>query len=78
MQLAFTLCAELKAFINFITGLEFPVGTIAVRFASDVDAEGVTANTCGRQITLSTGIEDKDVFIIALKAIIPDNSFTML
>ena len=71
-------CAELKAFINFITGLSFPIGTIAVKFVGAADADAVAANTCGRQITLSTRIEDKDIFIVALKAIIPDNSFTML
>ena len=53
--------ADLKAFVQFITGSPVPVGTIIVRFTDD-EAEAIVANTCGRQLTLSTLIEE-DVFV---------------
>ena len=42
-------------------------------------SEAVLANTCGRQLTLSSAIGDKSVFVHAMKAVISDgsNTFTM-
>ena len=41
-------------------------------------SEAISANTCGKQLTLSTCIESKKDFIAGIKAIIPDTSFTMV
>ena len=67
--------ADLKAFVQFITGFPVPVGAIIVCFTDDEEAEAIVANTCGRQLTLSTLIED--VFMSALLAIVPGRQYTM-
>ena len=67
----------LKPFIQFVTGSPIAVGSIAVTFDDSPDAEAISANTCGRQLTLSTAIQNKEIFIAAMTAIVPDTSFTM-
>ena len=67
--------ADLKAFIQFITGSPVPVGTVLVSFTDDEHAQAIVASTCGRQLTLSTLIED--VFVSALLAIVPGRQYTM-
>lgn len=71
------LLAGLKAFIQFITGSPVPVGSIIVSFTDHEEVEAVVANTCGRQLTLSTLIEEEDVFVSALLAIVPGRQYTM-
>ena len=61
----------------FTTGCRVAVGKIAVSFVSNAGSEAIAANTCGRQITLSTHIKDKDMFISGLLAIIPGRYYTM-
>ena len=53
------------------------VGKIMISFDSSVGSEAIAANTCGRQITLSTHIKDKNAFIQGLLAIIPGRYYTM-
>lgn len=48
-----------------------------VTFAEAHVAEAIAANTCGRQLTLSSVIQDGQVFIDSMRAIISDTSFTM-
>lgn len=69
------LLAGLKAFIQFITGSPVPVGCIIASFTDHEEVEAVVANTCGRQLTLSTLIED--VFVSALLAIVTGRQYTM-
>ena len=69
---------DLKAFIQFITGCPVPVGEIAVVFTEDPCAEAIVANTCGRQLTLSSLIQEEALFIPALLAVIPGRYYTML
>ena len=66
--------ADLKAFIQFITGSPVPVGTI-VRFIDHEETEAIVANACGRQLTLSTLI--KEVSMLALLAIVSSRQYTM-
>ena len=61
----------------FITGCRVAVGKIMVSFVSGVGSEAIAANTCGRQITLSTHIKDKYIFIDGLLAIISGRYYTM-
>ena len=68
---------ELKAFLQFVTGAPAPNGRIFVTFDDDKVANVISANTCGRQLVLSTAISDEDVFMVAMKAVITDNTFTM-
>ena len=65
------LFIDLKAFIQFVTGCPVPVGNIAVTFTQHPEA-----NTCGRQIVLSSLIQE-DLFIPAMLAIIPGHHYTM-
>ena len=37
----------------------------------------IAANTCGRLLILSTYTQEKEVFLSAMVAVIPDTSFTM-
>ena len=67
---------DLKAFIQFVSGCPVPVGNIAVSFTQHPDSEAVAANTCGRQIVLSSLIQE-DLFIPAMLAIIPGHRYTM-
>ena len=69
------LSIDLKAFIQFVTGCPVPVGNIAVTFTQHPEA--VAANTCGRQIVLSSLIQEEDLFIPAMLAIIPGRHYTM-
>ena len=68
---------ELKAFIQFVTGTSVPNGKIFVTFDENEGANVISANTCGRQIVLFTAISDRDVFMVAMKAVITDDTFTM-
>ena len=56
-------CVELKAFLQFVTGAPVPVGKVFVTFDSDERAEALSANTCGRQLTLATHIHEEEIFI---------------
>jgi len=67
----------LKAFIQFVTGSPIAVGRMAVTFDDDADSEPISVNTCGRQLILSSSIQDKEVFIVAMTDVIPEVSFTM-
>lgn len=67
---------ELKAFLQFVTGAPAPNGRIFVTFDDD-ETNVISANTCGRQLVLSTAISDQDVFMVAMKAVITDDTFTM-
>ncbi len=69
-------CLDLNAVVQFITGSQSTAGSIMVSFSRDVDA--ISANTCGRQLTLSTHILDQTLFNTALKMVISENSFTMV
>ena len=69
--------SDLKAFLMFITGCRVAVGKIAVSFVSSSGSEAIAVNTCGRQLTLSTHIKDKDIFVHGLLAIIPGRYYTM-
>jgi len=69
---------ELKAFLQFVTGAPAPNGRIFVTFDDDDGTNVISANTCGRQLVLSTAISDQDVFMVAMKAVITDDTFTML
>ena len=69
--------SDLKAFVCYVTGSPVPVGKIIISFAEGAEAEAIAANTCGRQLTLSSVIQDKQSFIAAMRAIIFDISFTM-
>lgn len=60
-----------------MTGSPIAVGRIAVTFDDSADAEAISANTCGRQLTLCTAIQNKEVFVAAMTAVTPDTSFTM-
>ena len=65
---------DLKAFIQFVTESPTPLGAIAVSFTDDHFAEAVVANTCGRQITLSSLIQEEELFTLA---IVPGRYYTM-
>lgn len=58
------------------TGSPAIVGMIVVTFCESEEA--ISASTCGKQLVLSSLIKDKDIFFLALKAVISDTSFTML
>ena len=66
----------LTAFVQFVTGSPV-VSSIVVMFNNSAEAEAISANTCGRQLTLSTLIRDKEVFVSAIAAVVPDTAFTM-
>ena len=68
--------AGLTAFVQFVTGSPV-VGRMTVTFDGNAEAEAISANTCGRQLTLSTAILDKEIFASAMAAIVPNTSFTM-
>lgn len=68
---------ELKAFLQFVTGAPVPVGKVFVTFDDDEQAEALSANTCGKQLTLCTCISDQHMFTSAMKAIISEETFTM-
>ena len=53
------------------------MGEIAIVFTEDPCAEAVVANTCGRQLTLSSLIQEEVLFTPALLAIIPGRYYTM-
>ena len=56
-----------------------PTGTIAVIFDSETDGgEAIAANTCGKQLTLSSKISDQGLFVSALRALAEERSYTML
>lgn len=46
-----------------MTGSPVAAGRIAVTFDESPDAEAISANTCGRQLILSTAIQNKEIFI---------------
>ena len=60
-----------------MTGSPIAVGRMAVTFDDDADSKAISANTCGRQRILCSSIQDKEVFIAAMTAVIPEVSFTM-
>ena len=64
--------------MQFTTGSTFLAGKIVVTFESEPSVSSISANTCGRQLTLATSIKDKEGFIAAMKAVVPDTSFTMI
>ncbi len=70
------VCVDLNAVVQFITGTQSTAGSKMVSFSRDVDA--ISANTCGRPLTLSTHIPDQTLFNTALKMVISENSFTMV
>jgi len=57
-----------------VTGSPIAVGRMAITFDDDADSEAISANTCGRQLILSSSIQDKEVFIAAMIAVIPKDS----
>lgn len=70
-------CTELKAFLQFVTGAPTPVGKVFVTFDGDEGAEALSANTCGKQLTLATFISEQEIFTSAMKAVIAEETFTM-
>ena len=68
----FNLHTDLQAFLKFVTGRPEPIGQVFVTFEDDEGADAISANTCGRQISLSTHIEEQSLFIAAIKALIQD------
>lgn len=48
-----------------------------MNFDESNDAEAISANTCGKQLTLSTNICEKEVFATAMTAVIEEATFTM-
>ncbi len=50
--------------------------SVMVSFSRDADI--ISANTCGRQLTLSTDIPDQTLFNTALKMVISEHLFTMV
>ena len=69
------ILTDLKFFIQFVTGCPVLVGNIIVSFTQHPEA--VAANTCGRQIVLSSLIQEEDPFAPAILAIIPGRCYTM-
>ena len=54
-----------------------PNGRIFVAFDDNEGTNVISANSCGRQLVLSTNISDQDVFTVGMKAVITDDTFTM-
>ena len=73
----FFFLPDLKAFIQFVTGSPVAVGRVSVTFDDSMDSQAISANTCGRQLVLSSHIDNKEMFISAMAAIVPEVSFTM-
>ena len=71
------LHVDLKGFLQFVTGSPHPIGNIAVVFDSD-ESEAIAAGTCGKQLTLSTKILDKGLFVSAITTLGKEISYTML
>lgn len=71
------LHVDLKGFLQFITGSTHATGSIAVVFDSD-GSEAIVAGTCGKQLTLSTKILDKGLFVSAITTLGKEMSYTML
>jgi len=60
-----------------VTGSPAPIGQVFVSFDDDESADAISANTCGRQLSLSTHIQDQALLASAIQALIRDQSFTM-
>ncbi len=76
INLFLSVCLDLNAVVHFITGSQSTAGSIMVSFSRDVDA--ISANTCGRQLTLSTDIPDQTLFNTALKMVIVYNGVVII
>ena len=79
-----SLIAELKAFLEYVTGTTAVSGNTTTQvFNSEGDHEmaAVVSNTCGRQLTLSTLIADETTVGAGMKAVVGDchnrHCFTM-
>ena len=66
-----------NTFLQFVTGSPYAIGKIGVTFEENDDAEAISANTCGKQLTLSANICEEEVFVAAMMAIIEEITFTM-
>ena len=53
------------------------IGKIGVTFEENDDAEALSVNTCGKQLTLSASIFEEEVFVAAMLAVIEEITFTM-
>lgn len=79
-----SLIAELKAFLEYVTGTAAVSGnSIALVFHSEGDHQmaAVVSNTCGPQLTLSKLITDETTYVAGMKAVVGDchnpHCFTM-
>ena len=57
------LHADLKGFLQFVTGSTHTTGNIIINFDSEGNGEAIAASTCGRQLTLSSNIEDTNSYL---------------
>ena len=71
------IIVDLNAFLQFVTGSPYAIGKIGVTFEENDDAEAISANTCGKQLTLSANICEEGVFVAAMMAVIKEIIFTM-
>jgi len=60
-----------------VTGSIHITGCIEVDFDSSGN-EAIAVGTCGKQLTLSKNIVDQETFVSALRALVSEQSFTML
>lgn len=72
------LSSELKSVLQYITCVPAVEGnSIVVSFDTTVGAAGISANTCGRELKLSTFITDETLFLDEISAVIGPQDFTM-
>ena len=64
-------------FSNLLMAHLMLLGTLLSLFDTNDDGEAISANSCGKQLSVSTKICEGDVFITAMKAIIEEVTFTM-
>lgn len=75
----YTILQILMLFSNLLLAHQMllGLGSIIVTFDTSDEGEAISANTCGKQLCLSTKICEEEVFIAAMQAIIEEVTFTM-
>jgi len=69
---------DLQAVLQFVTGSPAPIGQVFITFEDDEGADAISVNPCGRQLSLSTRIQDQRLFVSANNALIQDQDFAIL
>ena len=69
---------ELKALLQYITGVSTVQGNNIVITFDPVPSGSITVNTCGRELQLSTHIVDEKTLYQEFDALTGERNFTMI